>query len=191
MRKVSAYSRHSVFTGHSAQMRRARSTPTPSEGKNSAGLSDRQRPCSIQPRRVVIGPGEGVVHADLFNVGFGGAVPGFLRRRVCRTRLLQFPFTRGFSMASYRPPAQSQWPLRRSAPQAANLEPSGSGTIYGAHGVADCRTRPASQAPPPEPWSHTHVSESSVVSTWPPTPARPASSCGRRTEPRHASCSCP
>src|SRR6476646_6473690 len=47
MRYVSAYARHSVFTGHSAHTRLATSTPTPSEGKNSVGDSVRQRAWSI------------------------------------------------------------------------------------------------------------------------------------------------
>src|SRR5579875_185996 len=44
----SAYSRHGPFTGHSAQYRRATSTPTPSLGKKISGGRSRQRPRTIQ-----------------------------------------------------------------------------------------------------------------------------------------------
>jgi hypothetical protein len=43
-----AYSKQGDFTGHSAQYRRATSTPTPSLGKNTSGGSSRHRPCTIQ-----------------------------------------------------------------------------------------------------------------------------------------------
>src|SRR3954469_1199936 len=47
MRLRSAYSRQGVFTGQSAQIRRATSTPTPSFGKNVAGGMSRHFPCCI------------------------------------------------------------------------------------------------------------------------------------------------
>src|SRR5262245_10919293 len=57
MRYVSAYSRHSDLTAHSAHTRLATSTPTPSEGKNSVGDSVRHRAWSIHAG--VWGSGEG------------------------------------------------------------------------------------------------------------------------------------
>src|SRR5262249_11113451 len=44
-----AYSRHGALTGQVVQIRRARSTPTPSLGKNTAGGWLRQLPSAIHP----------------------------------------------------------------------------------------------------------------------------------------------
>src|SRR3954467_4825180 len=47
MRLRRAYSRHGSFTGHSAHMRLATSTPTPSLGKNVSGGISLHFPCCI------------------------------------------------------------------------------------------------------------------------------------------------
>src|SRR5260221_11366787 len=47
MRCTSAYSRHAARTGHSPHTRCAVSTPVPSDGKNSAGLTPRHRAWNI------------------------------------------------------------------------------------------------------------------------------------------------
>src|SRR5690242_18968714 len=48
MRFSSAYSRHSARTGQVLQTTCAASTPSPSEGKKSAGFTPRHLPCNIQ-----------------------------------------------------------------------------------------------------------------------------------------------
>lgn len=59
---ASAYSRHSLTTGHSAQIFWARNTPTPSEGKKTFGGSPTQRARAIQP---VLGNLDGIVAVSI------------------------------------------------------------------------------------------------------------------------------